>query len=425
MRRIWNVIPWQVKLNAHPITILDYLLKKYYENENLVEYPKIMYHPVVQELCDWVNVDPNRQKKFDEAIMTATCQNIIEMQDIHDLSDWFSFLSSLQLWVPSESVDAKQIFNRFSKLYFVLDQPSVFSYQSPVTPNCSKKLSFVSQWIVRFNVAFGTFMDTAASLTPETLATFKASPAFRFSEYLPPRGGWRNFNEFFARHYKPGYRPITAVEDSFVITSPADFTFSGQLGISPLSTITAKGLTWSISELMADSPFKDRFRGGTWMHGYNATSDYHRIHAPVGGKVVEARVMSGQHYAAIETLELEVEQPGSSIEKKKMLHKRRVFYTPNDPGYQFVQGRGLVVLDTDIGMVAILPVGMAVISSVILTAEEGVTLRKGEELGYFQFGGSDIVVLFESRLKIILNAQEGVHYKMGVQLGNAQERSRL
>jgi len=388
-----------------------------------------MHHPVVQELCDWVSASFDRRKKFDEAILTATCQRVVEMQDIHCLSDWFGFLDSLQLWIPTESVNANEIFNRFSKLYFLLDQPSVFPYQSPIAPNSSKDLSFISRWIIHFNVAFGTFMDTPESLTPQTLATFEASPKYCFSEYLAPRGGWRSFNEFFARHVKPGYRPIAVIEDSSVIISPADFTFSGQLQISQSSTITAKGLTWSISELMADSPFKDHFKSGTWMHGYNATSDYHRYHAPVGGRVLEARVMSGQHHAQIETLEMDTGQPGpmeDSIDgKPKTLSKRRVFCTPNDPGYQFVQGRGLIVLDTEIGMVSILPVGMAVISSVILTAEVGVTLRKGEELGYFQFGGSDVVVMFESKRNVRLDAKAGIHYKMGVQLGKAYEKSKL
>ena len=393
----------------------------------LSKHQQVVHHPVVQELYNWVKASPDRQKRFDRAILTATSQNVLEMQDIHSLSDWFGFLDSLQRWIPSETLNANEIFNRFSKLYFVLDQPSVFLYQSPVVPNSSKELSFVSQWIINFNVEFGTFMDTPASLTSTTLATFEASSAYRFSEYLAPRGGWRSFNEFFARHYKPGYRPIAAIEDSSVIVSPADFTFSGQLDISPSSTITAKGITWTINELMGDSPFKDRFKGGTWMHGYNATSDYHRIHTPVGGRVVETRIMSGQHYALIETMELEAEQPepvqNGVKEKKKTLQKRRIFYTPNDPGYQFVQGRGLVVLDTDIGIVAVLPVGMAVISSVVLTAEMGVTLRKGEELGYFQFGGSDIVVMFESKRKVTLDAKTGMHYKMGVRLGTAEERT--
>ena len=97
------------------------------------------------------------------------------MQDMNCLLDWYSFLKLLQLWVPSESVNANEIFNRFSKLYFVLNLPSVFPYQSPVTPGSSKELSFISKWIIHVNSTVGAFMDTPASLTPETIATFKAS----------------------------------------------------------------------------------------------------------------------------------------------------------------------------------------------------------------------------------------------------------
>ncbi len=392
-----------------------------------VRQQEALYHPVVQELFDWIDAAPDRRASFAEAISTATNKGATDMQDIRCLSDWFSFLDSLLLWVPSESIDATEIFNRFCKLCFVLDQPSVILYQSPVTPDSSKEFSFVSEWIIRFNITFGTFMDTPGSLTPESLDTFEANPSFHLSEYLRPRGGWRSFNEFFARQFKPGHRPIAAVEDSSVIVSPVDFTFGQQLKISSSSTVTAKGLTWSISELMVDSPFKDHFHGGTWMHGFIGESDYHRVHAPIGGNVVEARVMSGQHYALIETMDLETETNESKASgkegNKKTLHKRRVLHAPNEPGYQFVQGRGLIVLETKIGMVAVLPVGMSVVSSVILTAEEGVTLRKGEELGYFQFGGSDVVLMFESKRKVVLDAEPGVHYRMGAQIGNVQELS--
>ena len=178
---------------------------------------------------------------------------------------------------------------------------------------------------------------------------------------------------------------------------------------------------------MASSPFKDCFHDGTWIYGWLGESDYHRIYTPVGGKVMEARIISGQHYALIETMDLETEangsKDGSTHGQRKTLRKRRLFCTPNEPGYQFVQGRGLVVLETEIGMVAVLPVGVAVVSLLILTAEEGVTLRKGEEIGYFQFGGSDVVVMFESKRKIKLDAKVGVHYKMGVQIGNVQDVS--
>lgn len=87
--------------------------------------------------------------------------------------------------------------------------------------------------------------------------------------------------------------------------------------------------------------------------------------------------------------------------------------------YQFAQARGVVVLDTPIGMVAVLPIGMAQVSSVVITAEVGVTLRKGEEISYFQFGGSDIIVLFEARSNVCFTAQQDVHYKQGTKIAQA------
>jgi phosphatidylserine decarboxylase len=78
-----------------------------------------------------------------------------------------------------------------------------------------------------------------------------------------------------------------------------------------------------------------------------------------------------------------------------------------------------VVLDTPIGLVAVLPIGMCQLSSVILTAEVGVTLRKGEEISYFQFGGSDIIVLFEAKSNVSFTEQPNVHYKMGTRIAQA------
>ena len=88
-------------------------------------------------------------------------------------------------------------------------------------------------------------------------------------------------------------------------------------------------------------------------------------------------------------------------------------------GYQFLQSRGLVVIDSPIGLVACLPMGMAQVSSVVLTAEVGVTLHKGEELGYFQFGGSDFVMVFERASNVQLISQVNVHVQQGTWIGNA------
>ena len=83
------------------------------------------------------------------------------------------------------------------------------------------------------------------------------------------------------------------------------------------------------------------------------------------------------------------------------------------------QAHGLIVLNTAIGLVAVLPMGKPQVSSIILTAKVGTTLRKGEEISYFQFGGSDTVCVFEARSNVSITAMVGTHYKMGTRITQA------
>jgi phosphatidylserine decarboxylase len=90
----------------------------------------------------------------------------------------------------------------------------------------------------------------------------------------------------------------------------------------------------------------------------------------------------------------------------------------DDVGFQFTHTRGYVIIESAIGFVAIIPVGMGHISSVTFTAEVGARLVKGEEFGFFAFGGSDIIMLFQKG-KVKFNAKEKVHYKQGEQIAVA------
>ena len=58
-------------------------------------------------------------------------------------------------------------------------------------------------------------------------------------------------------------------------------------------------------------------------------------------------------------------------------------------------------------------------SLVCIAKETGVTLRKGEEISYFQFGGSDCIVIFQSSANICFSAQTGTHYKVGNKIAQA------
>lgn len=150
------------------------------------------------------------------------------------------------------------------------------------------------------------------------------------------------------------------------------------------------------------------------MHAFLGPNDYHRQHAPVGGTVLEARVIPGRVY-----LQVVAEPVSGDTTRARSLTRRREFGVPDAAGYQFAQARGLIVLDSPIGLVAVLPIGMSQVSSVVITAEVGVTVRKGEELSYFQFGGSDIILLFEAKSNVSITAQVGTHYKMGTRIAQA------
>ncbi len=88
----------------------------------------------------------------------------------------------------------------------------------------------------------------------------------------------------------------------------------------------------------------------------------------------------------------------------------------------YIQLQNIIFLiDSPVGLVAVLPIGMAQVSSVNLTAEVGVTLAKGEEFGYFTFGSSDIIVIFDADSRIKITAEIGTHYKQGQTIATTLE----
>jgi phosphatidylserine decarboxylase len=374
---------------------------------------KPKYHPVVAELASMI------QKKgwtnsFEKAIKKANSKNVPLLENVKTLPQYLDWINDYLYWVPTENSSGQNVNDHLSAFYFIADQEPVFSLQNKVVPyDKSPALTPFSKWLVTYADAMGLFLDTPESLTKESEQTFYDSPVYNMREYTRPHGGWKTFNQIFARHHKPGYRPIAAIADQSIIVMPADSTFGGQWEIRKDSNVTLKNLNWKISELLEGSPYKDRFENGLFMHSFLSPTDYHRQHAPVGGKVLEARVIHGQVYLEVEA------SPENGKSGNHALKLKRIYDTFDTPGYQFAQSRGLIVLDTPIGLVAVLPIGMCQVSSVVITAEVGVTVRKGEELSYFQFGGSDIILLFEAASNVCFSAQRTLHYKMGAKIGQA------
>ena len=175
------------------------------------------------------------------------------------------------------------------------------------------------------------------------------------------------------------------------------------LPVTDDSKVVAKGISYAIKDLLAGSPYGDAFAGGLFTHSFQEVSDYHHYHVPFGGKVVEKRNISGPIW-----LDVAKNNDGS------------LSVVAGD-GFQWRQERGLIVLETkELGLVAILPIGMGHVGSVVLTPDVGAELYKGEQFGFFQFGGSDVVTVFQKD-KVKITAKLGQHYRQGEQLGTVAE----
>ena len=347
-------------------------------------------------------------------------------------------------WVPSEDTTGTNVYYHICVFYFILDMFPVFQQQDPIIPSTGPPYQWLTQWLIKYAVEMGTWMDTTDSITPYSIQSFRNAPDYHMEDYEEPTGGWKTFNEFFARHLKKGKRPIAPdTEDYLAITSPADCSYNGQWVIDEnanITTFTVKGLPWCISQLLRDTGnnYSYRFAGGIFTHSFLSPRDYHRQHAPVSGKVIEAKVIPGICY--LEVVMRKDEERGGNHRTLRMHRPVRSIRSnsdtipievganatldaPNTSGYQFLQARALILIDNpDLGLVAVLPIGMAQVSSVVLSVKPGEVVQKGQEISYFQFGGSDIVMVFEKNAQVQIKQKTGKHYKYGVQVATAARK---
>ncbi len=365
-------------------------------------------HPVVKQLIQLIQ-QYHWHQAFELAINQVQTKKITILASINNLDNYLLWINDLLYWIPNETIQGREIYLRFSGFYFILNQPSLRQLQSPILPSILPiQLSPLSQWMVNYAQAMGAFLDTAESFSQQSLLSFQRSALFRFEDYEYPLGGWKSFNHFFARHVKKACRPIQQIHNPAIIVSPADAVLGNYLKINNELNVNLKGLSWSIQQLLADSIYQSRFQNGWIVHGFLDVHDYHRLHSPIAGKVIETRIIQGQVY-----LEVLSKPIANDIEGKHELYTRDIGIDLQHSGYMFCQTRGLIILETSIGLIAILPIGMAQVSSVMITVEIGQLLSKGEELAYFQFGGSDILILFEANSSIHFTAQLGKHYLQG------------
>lgn len=386
------------------------------------------YNDITSELIELTETDPKLHAMLEKSIGKANDVNgNHEMNPVDDLDDYFRFVDRMSQMIPGDILKnpadpiRNQVLQGLCYFCFLIDQELPELEGEDQYNNTLQYYEPFAEWFRNFVDSWGEFLDTEESWNREICQEFYANPRFGLQEdwYESP-SNWDTFNEFFARQLRtPESRPIESGES--VVTSPTDSIPQGVWDIDDNSNISVgirlKNMRHhSVDDLLSeDSDYTDAFAGGTLTHSFLNVNDYHRYHFPIGGEIVEKNKIRENIAVGV----------GWNESKEQ--------YDPNTSvGWQFSQTRGCVIIDTgEYGLVALMPVGMAHVSSVEFEddVQVGEKFDKGDLLGKFQFGGSDFVMLFQEQAGFEIDAPrkpqlgnvtgrpEYEHVKMGERYG--------
>ena len=220
-------------------------------------------------------------------------------------------------------------------------------------------------WFSRY---YGHRMDK-----PETRA--KVGPFIREfgvdpDEFLDSPDSFGSFNEFFYRKLRPEARPIAGGDG--IATFPADGRHLGIQDLSSVAGIFAKGQMLRLDQLLGDPALAEAFAGGSAIISRLCPVDYHRFHFPVPGTPGESRLINGDLFSV---------NPIALRKRISILWRNKRTLTE--------------IQSPQFGRALMLEIGATCVGGTVQTYTANTEVEKGDEKGYFKFGGSMTITLFE------------------------------
>ncbi|MCI0671713.1 MAG: archaetidylserine decarboxylase [Myxococcaceae bacterium] len=219
--------------------------------------------------------------------------------------------------------------------------------------------------------------------------------------------GYRTFGEFFARGLKPGARPIAPGER--VVISPVDGAVSQRGDSEGGLLVQAKGITYTVAQLLGDAAAAAPFEGGAWTTLYLSPRDYHRIHAPLSGRITGYAYIPGEFWP---------------VNPASVANKHALFA---------INERLTTYMDTPLGRLALVKVGATCVSRIRVTYADIVThrgepgrvhtfdapipIQKGAELGRFEMGSTVILLFEKGRVRWDQVLLERARVRLGMRIG--------
>jgi phosphatidylserine decarboxylase len=212
---------------------------------------------------------------------------------------------------------------------------------------------------------YGNLMDKPSSAAK--IHEFVFENNINMEESLKQLGEFESFNDFFYRKLRPGSRKI-----GDGVVSPADGKVIGFQNVREWDTFFVKGSEFSLKSYLKDDKLYEKYKDGSMLIVRLAPADYHRFHFPLDGIIGETTKISGYYY---------------SVSPYAIKNNFKIFCENK---------REITILDTKShGDVVISEIGATMVGGIIQTFTPNSSVKKGSEKGYFKFGGSSVMLLFE------------------------------
>ncbi len=286
-----------------------------------------------------------------------------------------------------------KIYNRNSKKYDVENVAGgnyiKWCYESPIGKGLTELL--IKKKL--FSKIYGRYCDT--NLSKKKIQGFINDFDIDMSICKNNINDFRNFNDFFVRELNDNARPIDMDKDKLI--SPGDGRLLTYTNISINDLVQVKNITYSLSELIQDDNIANEYEGGVCIILRLCPTDYHRFHFVDYGTCEKTHFILGNYYSVNPTA-LE------RVAKLYCQNKREwcVFHSEN------------------FGDIIHVEVGATCVGSIIQNYKENTPISKGEEKGYFKFGGSTTILFFKPNTIIVdedILTQSSLGFETKVNMG--------
>lgn len=212
--------------------------------------------------------------------------------------------------------------------------------------------------------------------------------------------GFASWDDFFLRRFQPGIRSVITPEGgpeptAVIVTACEATPVRIVRNVQAREAFWLKGQPYSILDMLANDELASDFVGGTVYQAFLSALSYHRWHSPVSGTVAKTYIVPGAPYS-------------------ENLYQDFAYDDPTIPNFSQsylaeVSTRGLIFIHADnpnIGLMCIVFIGIAEVSTCEFTVKPGQNVTKGDEIGTFHYGGSSYCMIFRKDVQLLFESLE-------------------